>query len=238
MTDAKSTELTKRNEGYVTRYGGTENPYAAFANEGGPGIVGRLLTCKKGEWCIGADNDTVKPGTSYLAVVTSMRRGYLKWRDNKVVGDRMGLVAEGFLMPHASSLDDRDEETWEKNPDGTPRDPWSKCYELLLIEMAAPHGDVTFRSSADGARIAFKELCRVYSADSHLHEGAFPVVALATKSRMTQSYGKIIGPWFEVQGWATVEDVRAGRKKRVKAAKAPKEGFNEAIGDDLPPNWS
>ena len=39
-----------------------------------------------------------------------------------------------------------------------------------------------------------------------------------------------------MQGWATVEDVKAGRKKKAKAAKAPKEGFDEAIGDKLP-NW-
>jgi hypothetical protein len=230
-------EVVKQNETYVARYTGNEDPYAAFANEGGPGIQGKLLTCKKGEWCIRADSDPVKSGALFLAIVPSMMRGWLKWVDGKIVGDRLGLVAKNFLMPHRYSLGDTDDEQWpEKNPDGTPRDPWSKCYQVLLIEVAPPHGDATFRGSSYGAQLALQALCGTYSADSHLHEGAYPVVALDTKSRMSKDYGKIVGPWFEVQGWATVEDVRVGKKRRAKAAKAPKQGFNEAIGDELP-DW-
>jgi hypothetical protein len=100
--------------------------------------------------------------------------------------------------------------------------------------MAPPHSDVTFSGSSYGAQLALKELCRVYSTDGHLYEGAYPVVALGTKPRMSRSFGKIVGPWFEVQGWATIEDVKAGRKKKAKAAKAPQEGFNEAVGDEIP----
>jgi hypothetical protein len=232
----KSTELTQRNDSYVARYNSAENPYAAFANEGGPGIQGKLLTCKKGTWGIGADNDSVKPGTLYLAIVPSSMRGWLKWVDGKVVDARMGLIAEGFLMPHEYSLPDRDESQWEKNPDGTPRDPWSKCFRLSMIEMAPPHGDVTFSGSSYGAQLALQALCGVYSVDSPLYPGAYPVVALGSRTRVSRSYGKITGPSFDVQGWATIEDVKAGRKKRVKAAKAPSQDVGEAIGDQLP-NW-
>ena len=41
------TTSTKRNDTYAARYD-TGDPYAQFANEGGPGIQGKLLTCKKG----------------------------------------------------------------------------------------------------------------------------------------------------------------------------------------------
>ena len=123
-----------------------------------------------------------------------------------------------------------------RTPDGAPRDPWSRRYQFLLIEMAAPHGDVTFRGGSFGAQLALKELCHVYGTERHLYSDAYPVVALSTKSRMSKSYGKIVGPWFEGQGWATIEDVKAGRKKKAKATKAHKQGFDEAIGDKLP-NW-
>jgi hypothetical protein len=225
-----------KNETYVSRYTGAEDPFAAFANEGGPGIQGKLLTCKKGVWGIGADSDAVKAGTLFLALVPSTMRGWLKWVDGKVVDARMGLVANGFLMPHLYSLPDRDESQWEKNPDGTPRDPWSKCYRLLLIETAPPHGDVTFSGSSYGAQLACQALCGVYSVDSHLYEGAYPVVALGTRTRVSRSYGRIVGPSFDVQGWATIEDVKAGRKKRAKAAKTPEQGFSEALNDEIP-DW-
>ena len=41
-------DVVKKNDQYLARY--ESDPYAAFANEGGPGIQGKLLTCKKGEW--------------------------------------------------------------------------------------------------------------------------------------------------------------------------------------------
>jgi hypothetical protein len=40
-------DVVKKKDQYLARY--EVDPYAAFANESGPGIVGRLLTCKKGE---------------------------------------------------------------------------------------------------------------------------------------------------------------------------------------------
>ena len=49
-----TTEITTRNDTYAARYE-TADPYAQFANEGGPGIQGKLLTCKKGVWGIGPD---------------------------------------------------------------------------------------------------------------------------------------------------------------------------------------
>ena len=48
----------------------------------------------------------------------------------------------------------------------------------------------------------------------------YPVVELDTKSRATKSFGKIPGPWFTVQGWASLEDVKAGRKVGASKAKA------------------
>ena len=52
--------VKKRDDNMRARYEVT-NPYAAFANESGPGIVGRLLTCKKGDWAIGQDSTPVPP---------------------------------------------------------------------------------------------------------------------------------------------------------------------------------
>jgi hypothetical protein len=149
-------------------------------------------------------------------------------------------VRDNFLVRHRYTLGDDDEEQWEKDPNGAPRDPWSRSYRALLIGLSPPHGDVTFSSASYGASLALKEICKIYSAESHLHEDAFPVVELATRTRQNKHYGPIKGPWFEVVGWATVEDVKAGRKagaavREPKAAKA-KSPATASIQDELP-DW-
>ena len=46
-------DVVKKKDQYLARY--EDDPYAAFANEGGPGIQGKRLSCKKGVWGIGQD---------------------------------------------------------------------------------------------------------------------------------------------------------------------------------------
>src|SRR6476660_3566695 len=150
-----STEVAKQtNPSYVARYSANaEDPYAAFAGEGGPGIQGKLLTCSKGDWGIGQDKTPVKAGAEFLFIVPEMMRGWLKWVDHAVAEADMGYVRDNFLVKHRMALGDDDEDQWEKNPDGTPRDPWSRSYRALLIEMAAPHGDVTYSGSSFGTSL-------------------------------------------------------------------------------------
>ena len=138
-------DIVKKSDNYVSRH--EADPYAAFANESGPGIVGRLLTCKKGDWAIGQDSTPVPPEARFLFVVPETMRGWLKWRDGRVVASDMGLVRDNFLVKHRYALDDLEESEWEKGPDG-PRDPWSRSYRALLIECSPPHGDVTLSGSA------------------------------------------------------------------------------------------
>jgi hypothetical protein len=43
-----TTELATKSNSYAARYADTKDPYAAFANESGPGIQGRLLVLQQG----------------------------------------------------------------------------------------------------------------------------------------------------------------------------------------------
>ena len=131
-----SNEPTKRADNYAARYEVT-NPYAAFAAEGGPGIVGKLLVCKKGDWSLGSDGDDVPAEARFLLLVDTMMRGWLKWHDGRVVEAEMGFVKDNFPLRHRYSLPDSDESQWEKLPDGTPRDPWAQSYRVLLVECSA-----------------------------------------------------------------------------------------------------
>ena len=233
-------EVAKRDDYAVARYGAA-NPYEAFANEGGPGIQGKLLTCRKGEWSIGADGADVPAGARHLMLIPSMMRGWLKWVNGVVVDAVMGYVKDNFIVPHRHSLGDLDESAWERDPAGNPRDPWSKCYRVLLIELSTPHGDVTFSGGSFGAQLALKEMCRVFSTNGQTD--TYPVVELGTKARVSKNYGRIVGPWFTVVGWATIDDMKAGRKagggkaaggkRKQKAVAASKDDLNDEL-----PNWS
>src|SRR5262249_6035835 len=138
---SNDTKLAVRGNGSVA-ISDTEDPFAAFANEG-LGIVGKLLTCKKGVWYVGSEGAKAQPGALFLGLVPTTMRGYVKWVDGRIADVRMGLVADNFPMPHLDSLPDREKSKWAV-VDGKPQDPWRPCYRMLLIEMAVPHGDVTF----------------------------------------------------------------------------------------------
>ena len=245
------TEIVKRNDAYTARYavGEAADPYAAFANESGPGIVGRLLSCRKGDWGIGQDNAPVPPESRFLFLVPETMRGWLKWRDSRVVASDMGLVRDGFAVKHRLALGDPEEDgNWEKNPDGTSRDPWSKAYRALLIELSPPHGELTFSGGSYGTELGFKALAGAYAAERSQHPGGtYPVVQLATAPWTSKNYGKQIRPDFPIVGWATVEDVRAGRKSqaaiakpapKAKAkAKSPANTMAAELDDAVPTSW-
>jgi hypothetical protein len=233
-----TSEIVKSdNASYLARYNQDDrDPYEAFASEGGPGIQGKRLSCLKGDWVVGTDQDAVKAGTQCLAIVDTIGRGWLRWRNNVVMDAVFGLVKDGFLMPHRLSLGDEDKGEWEKDPSGNPRDPWSPVYRMLLVEMAAPHGDLTFSSTAWGAKLALQDLAFVYKDERHLYPDAYPIVDLTTKTRNSRSYGLIKGPWFNVVGWTTVADVRTGRKKKLKPVPPRPPAVGEALDDALP-DW-
>ena len=92
-------ELAKRNDTtYAQRYEVTD-PFAAFAAEGGPGIVGKPLACKKGDWSLGSDGDPVPAEARFLLVIDTMMRGWLKWHDGRVVDAEMGYVKRPLSRP-------------------------------------------------------------------------------------------------------------------------------------------
>ena len=87
-----------------------------FANEGGPGIQGKLLTCKKGVWGIGQDGTPPPAGARYLFITDTMMRGWLKWAGGVVVAADMGLVCDNFLVKHRNALGDLEEERLGEGP--------------------------------------------------------------------------------------------------------------------------
>jgi hypothetical protein len=231
-----SNELATKqnNDTYLARYQTAGDGFSSFASEGGPGIIGTMMRCSKGDWSVGQDKDPLPAGT-YVVVMDSMSRGWVKWVGNQIVDARVHAVTENLPVPHRYMLNDLDETTWEKNPDGTPRDPWVRDYRVVLIQTSAPHGTFTFIGASNGARVAMQDLCRAYSLDRHRFPDAMPVVSLSVTSRQSKSYGVIKGPKFTVEGWANVDDVKAGKKTTATPAKMV--DVATTLNDALP-DWS
>jgi hypothetical protein len=208
---------------YVARYD-TGDPYLAFAEEGGPGIKGQRLSFAKGDWAIGADKMPVPRGAAFLMIIPTAMRGWVKWSDTGIVAADVGLIGDGFLMKHRFTLGDTEESEWRRDPAGNAIDPWSMYYSVQLVEAAPPHSDLTFTTQSWGGSLALKEMCRVFAVDAARHPDCYPIVTLAIKTRPHRTYGQIKGPWFTPHCWATVDDVRSGRKlgAMISPAEAPK----------------
>ena len=211
-----SNEVTKRADNYAARYEVT-NPYAAFAAEGGPGIVGKLLVCKKGDWSLGSDGDDVPAEARFLLLVDTMMRGWLKWHDGRVVEAEMGFVRDNFPVRHRYSLPNLTRASGRSYR--TERlailgrsliaSYWSKC--------SAPHGDVTFSGSSYGTALALKEICRVYSAEAALHPGALPVVKLTRKTRPHKQWGTIPGRGSKSSAGRPSRTLRQAARRRLRS---------------------
>ena len=124
-------DIVKKPDNYADRYDTVADPYAAFANESGPGIVGRLLICRKGDWAIGQESTPVPPEARFLLIVPETMRGWLKWRDSHVVAADMGFVRDNFFVKHRYALDDLDESSGRRTRTARPatlgRRPFVRC---------------------------------------------------------------------------------------------------------------
>ena len=128
-------------------------------------------SCSKGDWSIGADKTPMGDGPQFLFIVPETMRGWLRWQDGAVTDADMGYVRDNFLVQHRAALGDDDESAWEKNPDGTPRDPWTRTYRALLIEMSPRMATSPSRALRSARR-------------SHRRRSAAPIRQISTASLM------------------------------------------------------
>jgi hypothetical protein len=195
----------------------------AFEEFGASGLVGRFLRFKEGDFLTG-DNENpevVERGKRFVAEVQNMEKGWVKWKDKKPVDERMHLVSERVPMPTREELGDEDEDMWDADERGEPRDPWQETYQLALRDLEDPEDDdkaFVFKTTSKGGRRAMKILARIYGKEGlRMRPGQLPVVELDYTSYIHPTYGRMKSPSFKVVDWMT-----------------PPEGANGG-GEDSPP---
>ena len=84
------------------------SPYETFADQV-IGIDAQLVKFVRGSWNTGADGEVIKHDARFLAVMTGLRHGHIKWQDGKPVERRMPLVQDHPRAPGRTELGDLDE---------------------------------------------------------------------------------------------------------------------------------
>jgi hypothetical protein len=159
----------------------------------------KLLKFVKGKYKVG--DDEVPLGTQYVCHANQLTYCWIKFRDKKVIERRIGKAIEKWIPPERDELDDNDPAKWEMGLDGKPKDPW--CFQHLLPFEHLESGEVViFATSSVGGKIATEELVREYARRlKRKGSRALPIVKLASKEMPTKSFGKVLRPYFEVDGW-------------------------------------
>jgi hypothetical protein len=137
--------------------------------------------------------------------------GWQRWENQRPIAYRMGLLVEGFLPPQREELGDQDEDLWEQDDNGKPRDPWQVTNYLQFADPQKPDQLLTFTTSSKGGLGAVAKLCREYgrACEKEHREEQLPVVMLATGSyaHSDRSLGRIKFPQFTIISWVRKSDL-------------------------------
>jgi len=181
----------------------SSNPFTAYGEQATHrNIVGELLKFSKGDWMVGQDNTDVPVGTQYVANMDELLTGWIRWEENKPTDHIMGKVSAGYQPPRRNELGDTEQNEWEVDDRGQPRDPWQASNYMLVKGMN--DGELyTFTTGSKGGRDAIGDLCKAYGAAMAQHPDEYPVVSIGTRSyeHPNRSYGRIKTPEFKIVGW-------------------------------------
>ena len=196
-------EVAKRNSSGTDVANPSSNPFLDYADAiTHKNIVGELLKFAKGDWLCGQDNTEVPHGTEFVVNMDELLVGWIRWQDNKPTDHIMGKVTKNYKPPLRNTLGDNDQNEWEVDDAGKPRDPWSPSNYMLMKGVA--DGELyTFAGGSRGGLDAVAQLCKAYGEGMRMHPNEYPVVALGGGSypHKNKAYGRIKTPEFKLVGW-------------------------------------
>jgi hypothetical protein len=185
-----------------------------------------LLKFDKGDWLAGKDGTEIPAGTRLVAIMPSLLVGWIKWEDNHVVDEIMGLIAEGQPLPKRAALGDTDKALWACDDKGAQRDPWQLTNKLILVAADGDEQIYTFSTQSKGGRDAVAELCKAYGKRIRQVSDELPIIALESGSYLhsDRQIGRVKTPELEVVGWRKADhylDLLNGDSKGDGAAELP-----------------
>jgi hypothetical protein len=140
-----------------------------------------LLRFKKGEFVIG--DDEVEVGHEYIAYPFDAMRGFVQWKDDTVVEQRLGRIRDAFILEREDLPEEED---------------WKPQY-VLPLEDPETGEFVAFVSGSFGGKKAINNLINTTARAVKAGRGeATPLIRLAVGSFTSKEYGRIACPNFEI----------------------------------------
>jgi hypothetical protein len=205
----------------LTTYEAAVTRLQKLAQEMQSSDLGKLLKFNKGSYFVG--DDEVPAGTEMIAHVDQIARGWIKFRDNKVVDQQIGKAVDGFVMPSREELDDRDETAWQRDPSGVARDPWVQQYYLPMEDTET--GEVAvFVTGSHGGRKAITKLLNIFTRNPR---AGLPIIRLNVASYKHRTYGRIETPDFPIVG-------RTGAPGKPTQTIEPAGASSNDLDDEIP----
>ena len=114
-------------------------------------------------------------------------------------------VADGLKPPKREQLGNVDQDSWEFDSKGKPRDPWQETNYIPLLDEEGQL--LTFSVSSVSGIKEIGSLCRAYAAHRTVDQHSYPIVALDVGSYLhsDRSRGRIKYPELNIVGWAPKE---------------------------------
>lgn len=181
------------------------NPFEEVGRQATRVIIGQLLKFSKGDYLYGQDNVEMPLGSRLIANMDQCLHGWVRWEENKPAEHIMGLIAEAYRPPKRDTLGWHDEEEWETDDRGNPRDPWQQTYYLLCRELQkdgkplpGDEGLFTFTTGSVGGKDAIIALCGVYGKWMRMKPNDYPIITLSKEQyrHPNKTYGIIKKPKF------------------------------------------
>jgi len=188
----------------------------AVARWGRPSFFGRILRFRKGEWLLGTEKEKVPDRTRFIAVMSEVRHGWLKFlvtvdedgNEKKTPVHIVGKVVDGFVVPDRETLDERDRTKWKIGLNGKPEDPWKS---VIYMPMVSPDGEmiITFTTSTPTGLSRAWGLIDRYQWIGRKYPGQDPIIELQASSYHDKRYGPVAVPDFKIVGWTKRTDPAA-----------------------------
>jgi hypothetical protein len=155
-----------------------------------------LLRFKKGKYFIG-DNE-VEVGHEYVPYPFDAMRGFVQWKNDTVVDQRLGHIRDGFGLEREDLPADED---------------WKPQY-VLPLEDAETGEFVAFVSGSFGGQKAMNNLINATARAVKGGRGeATPLIRLAVGSFTSKEYGEIPCPIFEIVKHEEVKPISIKEEK-------------------------
>jgi hypothetical protein len=186
------------------------DPFASAGNElGGSSAIYAKFNGNSGEMSYGSNATEIDEGSELVADVAGARRGWICWKDEKVVDEVMVPIVQG---PPPGKHELTDHGPYTEHEDGT-KDGWSEQFAIDFRLLGEGHDGVqiTYKTTTKSAMRPLGDLLKDYGRQYKNNPGALPIVTLEKGSYMPKEkkHGKKYFPKFPIADWINEDDLVA-----------------------------